>query len=458
MGGLLGEGQRAELAGYADPEVLRQEYENALKVEEIEDRIASLKIELGDGGQSRRSGSIDTDPELANLKEQLDLLPEIQVDAADLELLESPDKRVDALNRRKAGLENQAERLSSTVDAPGGLLRNPAFLLGIVLTLVCTIVSIVGGPGLRPIAIGNVICLGNVLAGFFQVKRQNEQRTSRRARLISIRTNLQDLDEEKRQVQLNLQDTRDRYQVESAEELQSLIEQRKALEGAYQKLLEAKQREYEKPVDLGLDQRHEQLQSELAELNKQREDLGDCPLSSVELAQELAQAGIVVSGDYGERTFDPESDLGFADEVASAPAGNPLVEVFKLARELGIVVGGGLDSNATNLWGRMISKLMGRRIDTPSFTDAGELFFTGQEDQWPKLSDVNRALAMESLLLTLLMRSIGRTVPSPMPTLLRFVPYKHLDSTQSRNLSELYGRLAKSISVVAFTPEDTFLP
>lgn len=72
------------------------------------------------------------------------------------------------------------------------------------------------------------------------------------------------------------------------------------------------------------------------------------------------------------------------------------------------------------------------------------------EASWDEMNLSQRALSVESLLLTVLMRTVGRADTPPLALVLRNQPFRLLSGAEKDALREVYRTLATHLQLIIF--------
>jgi hypothetical protein len=116
-----------------------------------------------------------------------------------------------------------------------------------------------------------------------------------------------------------------------------------------------------------------------------------------------------------------------------------------------VVEAGGLEEGTRRLWGRMLAALLNRPLSPPELAADGSVVLSRDTGLiWGTLGAGERALVVESALLTLLLRSKGRVTPAPWPFVVRLDPFRLLGPAATERLEALYERLGEHLQIVVF--------
>ncbi|MBN1946602.1 MAG: hypothetical protein JW797_13085 [Bradymonadales bacterium] len=437
-GGAMGEGQI---------EQLRQEYFRVRQIEQLDGKIKGIEARLAQAALSLKDLTL-SDQEIQKVKDQLANLPETdQIGRQEQERLRDEPARRQQLSKRRDALTTRMAAIQAESPSPPSLARTPVFLLGMAATLICTLLSILGGIRLRPVALGNLVGLTGALFGFLQFLRDRAAHQKVSARLDLLKNQLSELDTEQHGLESELAEIRRRAGVKTTEELFEVAQKRASLVQLQQQLLQRFEEQRSHPEIQKLDEIRIRLESELDALLRERGGLGECPLSCEQIAQELAYHNIRIS----------DLQQGVPAATASAPRAPPssavpsLVDLYRLVEEFGLTSRRELEDDVAGLWGRIASKLFNRPISAPRFLEGGAIQIGGQPPiHWPDLTEQEQIICRESLNLAVLVRSVGRINPSPPPIVLRFSPFEAIEGEPAQSLLEFYQKLSKHMQITIF--------
>jgi hypothetical protein len=438
----------------AEIERLRAEYRRAQEAEALEDRLNELRRQLAEltpRSPARR------DPGLEALDDALAGAPETEASEEELAVLRSPETRLGDFERRREALAKSLTETRQRLGQGGSPWRSPGVIAGVVLTIASTAVSILGGPSLRPVALSNVAWLAVVLAGLLQYLRGRDEGRTHQQRIFALEEAKADLDEERHAFERDLAAARRRYGVQNAEDLLAARRRRQQVSDARAAVEETRRAEEQTARAAGEGSRRE-LEAELARLDAERQALGDCPLASFQIAQELRNLGLEPGRADADAPSPAPASAGLAQgaplerfdggdsERAAVGAPPPL---FELASRLGLVEGTGLEAGARRLWGRMLASLLERPLPHADIGRGNAIRLgPGPDLAWVALRPSERALVIDSACLALLLRSLGKGAPAPWPFIVRLDPFAlHADEDVAR-LQGLYDRVAEHLQVV----------
>ena len=425
---------------------LRAEYTRATEIEALEGQMRERRAEL-DAAERELNVITGDDSELAEIRHQLSTMVELdEVSDEEWTFLEKPAKQLNHLERRLNVLGQRLMRLRDKPSHVEPVWRNPIFVAGTGLAVLCTLISIVGGASLRPVALGNTLCLACTLFGVLQFYKERDDQETRGEREATLEQQLLDAEEERDHYEQRLAVLRRKYGVDSADELRERFEKREALTNRERDLLKERRDAYENQRYVAVSAKRHRLQEKIDELRLERDAKGSVDQSSAEIAGELQRLGIPLDpedeSDMGDATVMLTPDTGFAC---------PFPYLRDMAEEMGLVAEGDLlDGVTTSLWGRMLSKLLNRSTPAPQISETGDFAAVSGEPSWDEMNLSQRALSVESLLLTVLMRTVGRTEKPPLPLVLRNQPYRLLSAPERDALREVYRTLATHLQLIIF--------
>ncbi len=425
---------------------LREEYSRAVAIEQLEQRLAKLRKELGEVERDITDITGD-DSELATVRHQLSVMVETdEISKQDWETLERPDRQLKGYERRLTILGQRLMKLRDKKHTVEPVWKNLIFLAGAGLAVVCTLVSILGGPNLRPVAFGNTICFAVTLFGLLQFFKDKEEIGTRGAREDELEQQTLDAEEARDQYEQQLAMVRRKYRVENALELKELLEKRDTLAGRERSLLSARRDAYQDQHYVAVSAKRHRLQEQIDELRGERESYGNLDQSSAQIAKELQRLGVPLHAESGAADGD-------ATVLLTSPEGaleSPFPYLRDMAEEMGLASHDTLDGMTTSLWGRMLSKLLDQETPAPQITDTGDVMAVAGQEGWDGYSLSQRWLCVESLLLAILMRSAGKSASSPLPVSFRVYPYRILSQREADALRGVYRTLAAHLQLLIF--------
>jgi hypothetical protein len=444
--------ERSEPVDPREVKRLRSEYRRAQQVERVEEQIARLREALYEVEDALKPQIADS-PELRKLRNKLTLSPEIEVAPDEREALANSESMQRDLERRESSIKARLERLRKTAFGLRALLVNPAFALGTALALVCTVTSLVGGPGLRIIALGNVICLAGTLTGLLQYLRERDTHADQRQERSELEKALVAVDGDRRRFERKLAAVRRKHRVESIDDLNQLEQKRRDIEAEIERLEASARDEAGAPDGRDLEAEKRELEAQIARLEAEKDVMGEAPLTSYQIAQEMNRLGVSVE----EEPASIETDPFDADEEGAPPSPFPMLR--SVAEELGQQEAGELRSESRELWARLVQALVGRdvplpRVALPQASDFLGIRLSSERDPWEQMTAPQRRLSVEALLLSLLLRSIGRVRPSPPPFVMRLDPFGHLPTEHAATLRDVYGKLSSRLQIILIETAD----
>ena len=425
---------------------LRSEYTRAREIEELEEQIRGRRGEL-DAAERELNVITGDDSELSEIRHQLSTMVDLdEVTDEEWKFLEKPAKQLNHLERRLNVLGQRLMKLRDKSHHVEPVWRNPIFVAGTGLAVLCTLISLIGGEALRPVALGNTLCLACTLFGVLQFYRERDELETRGEREANLEQQLLDAEEERDNYEQRLAVLRRKYNVDTAQELQERFDKREALIKRERDLLNERRDAYENQHYVAISAKRHRLQEQIDELRLERDSKGPLEQGSSQIAGELQKLGIPL-------VAEDDSDLGDATVMLTPDAGYacPFPYLRDMAEELGLVTGGDLlDGVTTSLWGRMLSKLLSRATPAPQISETGDFMAVSGESSWDDMNLSQRSLSVESLLLTILMRTIGRNDSPPLPLVMRSHPYRLLSTNEQEALREVFRTLATHLQLIIF--------
>lgn len=432
---------------------LQTEYRFAREAEVLDGRAAEVRRELVDvqAQLDALSPQATEGEELRALRQAVAEKPGSgMIRKRDWQVLSHPEEQLRERERHVAVLSQRVERL---IAAPAGarpVWKNPVFGAGLVFTLVCTLVAVLGGPSLRGAALGNVLFLGFSLFGVLVFLRDQDAVFQRGLQLRSAEAELSSNQETLETYQVELAEARSRLMVASAVELRERERQRARLAELEKVVAEARRRAHEDPGYVALAARRHRLQEGLDELVARRESLGALDHSAEEIAALLTSMEAPLEPQPAPRT--PSGSIGTVLGTSSLNTFDPFPALMRVAERVGLAVEEGLEEATLEIWEKALAPLLDEKISL-DLTRAGELFLNESEEigVWLRLSEWQRLVCVETLVLAMALRLLDlKSEMCPAPLLFRFQPFSSLPPTKSPGLLQLYKTIGASFQVVVF--------
>jgi hypothetical protein len=418
----------------ADAGDLHQQYRAARTREAIEDQIRGLEDKRSDCAR-RMASLLDGGDEIQAIDDKLAAIPKLR---------ELTNDEMEVLSRGAAHEEEQRRRikeLEAQVSAAGGAkparwFLNPAILAGLVLAVVATSVSVLGGRPARQFALGNLVFLGLALFGALQEIRRAESASKGRRRGDAIGRRLDQLRtalESDRAVRNRL---RGEFQVETADQFEQLRDRRTRLETRRTELHDGNRAVLESSDYKKAAQTRARIDDELEARHRTLARIEDHGVASWELAEKLRTSGSDTEVVFWHPGAPIEQLRGQLRRIAS------------LAADYGAFNGDQMSDAAAMAWRKLASHVTGLDLEHLSLSLEGVVSTVDVVDGLDVWTDAQAWAIVETLRLSLWRNLLRSKISGVPPFLVRVHPLRIPDAGIADSLRGLYESIAEQATVV----------
>lgn len=446
--GNFGSGSReAATADEAEPpgqdlDKLLDEFRRAQTIEFVDDQIRVTQGRL-DKVIERYSAIGDKTGELARLTRRLSELPELrELTDEERAALTAPDSTLAELERRRTTVDyelDQATRVGA--GAAPALWRSPVFILGVVLTVGFTGLSLFGPPMFRRFAIANILGLSFSLVGFLGwLEAQDASgRLERKLRVLGKRRD--QLEREAAVLTTTLRRVRDDLLVRSLSEYERMWNERSELETRIEAIREQSRAAFESPEAQELEAKKAREQSRLEVLRSARRRLGDEGAPTFELRHALSEAGI-----------EPEVAL-WRPLAAPEELRVRLKRLGQVASRYRLVSESGLNPKTIRSWTRIAERLLGRGLEEVNLTPDNQIVDAEGNDLIELLDESEAIAVVEALRMSLHLTLVKASAPGIHPFAIDIYPERIASSVVRERLDGMYASLGERIQVLVVASE-----
>ncbi|MFT6399754.1 MAG: hypothetical protein ACJAYU_004523 [Bradymonadia bacterium] len=442
FGNLMASGQADKPASMSDEErrVVSDEFRKTRTIEFVEDQLKHANAKLDD--LIDRLGTIvDSSGETARISRELSNLPEMrELTQSEAELLTDPEGTVAEIERKILQIDEAIDSAQKTDDGRAPmLLANPVFVVGVVGTIILTVLSFIGEPSNRRFALGNIATLGLALAGVFNWlgTRENTGKSGRKLQTMARRR--EQLVVQDKHTRATVARLREELPVENTHEYRVARGRRRELERRLAEIQKQHEAAFETEEYKKLDGRKERAETRLNTLKLARRRLGDSPVSSYELEQTLERAGL-----------DPAVIL-WRPDTSMVELKRQVKRLGQVASKYRLISEDGLNPKTVSSWLRVAERILGEEVPILNMTPDHQMV-TEEGQSAFELLDVDRATAIvQALRMSLHLTLLKANAPGIHGFAIDVHPERIGDTKIRKRLSKMYTGLGERLQVVVTT-------
>jgi hypothetical protein len=427
-----------------DPQVREVilKYRVAVAVEKIEDEINASEAKVAERSKELGQGAA-LEEKLQKARAKLRDIEVSELSEEDLGLLKRRDDLMGEFEHQLDRLEEQEDTERRQIDLiiPDKPYRVPLFWVGLIVAVGAIVASFLE-PGMRAVALVDVIGFGVVAWVVFNYYDGMERASVHQVRLESIKRRLNQVREERVATQERINHVLIHAGVRDQKEMSERVHKAEQLRGIIAKM---EKRVDELRSDAGymaaLDE-VEQLRKRIAQLEAEREELPENPLSSFQLENDLESLGVDPATVLEENPSDSEA------EEELSPVGR-LVKAAELTNQWDSVE---LHAKTRKMWGKICGHVLGNKFSSVAITDHGNLKIgdldAEQIQMWRKTRPSEYEVLLRALALAIKVGAHDRSRRGVFESVVVADPSDYLTAVQVKKLQEVFASAARKSKIV----------
>lgn len=417
-------------------------YRLAVAVERVEDEIKSTEGRIQERSKELGQGAA-LEEKLRKAKEKLVDIEVSELSDADLELLKQKDTLIGDFDLQLQRLEEQedTERHQIELVLPDKPIRSPYFWGGLVAG-VAAVVAAALDPGIRWVALTDVVGFGVVAWTVFTYFEGMERASVHQVRLESIKRRINQVREELVSTQERINHVLIHAGVRDAKEMSERVAKADQLREMIDKM---QRRVEELRRDAGYMAAFDDVEKQrkrLAELQAERRELPQDTLSSFQLENDLESMGIEPQLVLEER---PSSS-------AAEESGNPIARLIEAAQSTGQWDSVELYPKTRKMWGKICGHMLGDKFSDVSLTDNGNLRIgqldPEQIDLWRRTRPSEYEVLLRSFAIALQVGADERSRRGVFESIVIGDPAQYLTAVQVKKLQDVFASAAQKSEIV----------
>lgn len=423
-------------------EIVRS-YRIAVAHERMEDRVKGLEGELSQARQTLGDG--------AKLEDKLEAarqrLSEIQVNDLsedELAMLRSREARTTEFNEQIVRLEQEEGSTRAQVEAttPISPLKHPLFGVGALLALGALLASFVVEEALRFIALLDVVGLTICAWLLLQYFVSKERSSVHLVRLETIKRRFNQIREEHVAFHDQLHHLIIHAGAKNEKELNQRFEKSQRLAEIIEKMSVQYDKISQRPDYQKASREVKSLTQDLAQVKSEFEQMPKSVLSAYQLENDLQTLGL-----------DPKAVLDVQeDQQAAAPPYDKdmFTRLVEAARQTNQLSSQGLTAKAQGMWAKIVGHVIGRRFESLTLNERGEVVIQGMTAQQLELWQSTRrreAHVVAASLALALLANVPET-QHEFRSLIIELPERTMSSEHANRLAAVFESASKRVQII----------